>query len=383
MRLKQPQIIPCPPDAAAELVRLIGICCPKCGGYVSGDNAIGASHICKCGWKPPHDASKGESPEAAFAAKEAAYAPVKAKWMQSPGPFHGGWQVAAESVGWQSFCAGVEYGKTLRESSGTRAQGEVTADSELRQCAEAVRDIEEYLFSIYIPVEGTVAINDLVNRVKRAVRSGGDHLMREISNALDGQPKLNNAAGEYLVTAKVRELVAEVTRFRKDSTEPFIVSDECKVPDGHNYITVGQLRQRMLAAESRASLAETHVAALQKELANKPARMCDDSCLVQFDDQTRCTVVELKRSVTALQNQIIKNGAPGWRLPQRGDKVRLVRLPPEDFDQTFKIGDVFNAVSITTDFTGRYLLSILQKPTHTAAIYLPLQCFERVTEAAT
>lgn len=49
-----------------------------------------------------------------FGAKQSAYDPVKQKWVSHIGPFPAGYQVAAEHVGWLSFCEGVEYGKQLK-----------------------------------------------------------------------------------------------------------------------------------------------------------------------------------------------------------------------------------------------------------------------------
>lgn len=49
-----------------------------------------------------------------FAVKQSAYEPVKQKWVSHIGPFPAGYQVAAEHVGWLSFCEGVEYGKQLK-----------------------------------------------------------------------------------------------------------------------------------------------------------------------------------------------------------------------------------------------------------------------------
>lgn len=49
-----------------------------------------------------------------FVSKQSAYDPVKQKWSDHIGPWPSGYQVAAEHVGWLSFCEGVEYGKQLK-----------------------------------------------------------------------------------------------------------------------------------------------------------------------------------------------------------------------------------------------------------------------------
>lgn len=54
---------------------------------------------------------KVQSEQDSFAKKQAAYEPVHQKWVDHIGPFPAGYQVAAEHVGWLSFCEGVEYGK--------------------------------------------------------------------------------------------------------------------------------------------------------------------------------------------------------------------------------------------------------------------------------
>lgn len=142
-------------------------------------------------------------------------------------------------------------------------------------------------------------------------------------------------------------------------------------------LSVRQLKEKLYKAESQ--LKKCHQLFTEREPISDASMVCHNGNSMTLGQlKQRLSKTELlldKQTETLKQQQQINSD---WRVPQVGDKVRLIRLPKNAAVDKKHVGNIFSAVEIN-QIEKEVSLRVIVKDGCDCVINLPLDCFEPVS----